>query len=434
MDATGLKNIFIIPHSDGQYIVYLPLSGIIFSGNSSAINLFHNALNGDKSACEKFGLTESIIAGILKSDQSLSGEINRDCTFRPTELSLFLTTGCTMKCAYCYASSGEKESQISWEYIEVAVNEIIKNATETKNKKITVNYHGGGDIGAVWPLVEETTEYIKKLAKENGLKVIFTSGLNGVLSDYQREWIVCNFNSATVSLDGYSDIQNMLRPLRNGGKSFDIVHETLKYFDSRDFNYGLRSTVTNYSVKYLEDIVTFFCCNYNAKKIKMEPVFIQGRAIRNSVCMPLVSDFVEHFLKGREIASCHNRELLYSGARFDLLTNIFCMAAGSSFGVTPEGYLTSCYEVLEKSNPASETFFYGKIENGTIIVDYERIRKLKNLTVMKKAKCEKCFAKFHCAGDCPVKSILSENNEFVRDYRCTINRELTKDQLLRSIQ
>ena len=52
-----------------------------------------------------------------------------------------------MKCVYCYASAGENSLSIKKEYIDTAVDEIIKNASELKKDTINVNYHGGGDIG-----------------------------------------------------------------------------------------------------------------------------------------------------------------------------------------------------------------------------------------------------------------------------------------------
>jgi uncharacterized protein len=424
---------FIIPHTNNQFIVYLPVHGIVFIANGAAVNKFHNALDGDRNAQLSFGLSPEQVAKICRNEENKLSQTDKKHHFRPTTVSLFLTTDCSMKCTYCYASAGDSHLQIKMEYVEVAVSEVIKNALLSKKKNVTVNYHGGGDIGVVWDLVEKTTEYIQKEAKKNNIGAVINSGLNGVLSDYQRGWIVKNTNSATVSIDGYREIQNMLRPLKNGNPSFDIVHATLKYFDAHDFNYAIRSTATAETIRFLEKITGFFCENYKVKKIKIEPVYIQGRASQNSVSMPLACDFVKYFLKAQKIASDNHRELLYSGARFDILTNIFCMAAGSSFGVTPDGFITSCYEVLDKLSPASDLFFYGKIEDGKILIHQDRLDNLASLTVEKNEKCQRCFAKFHCAGDCPVKAILSEKNEESRMYRCAINRELTKHQLLKSI-
>jgi len=55
------------------------------------------------------------------------------------------------------------------------------------------------------------------------------------------------------------------------------------------------------------------------------------------------------------------------------------------------------------------------------------------MTVLNKEKCEKCFAKFHCAGDCPVKATISEKDDQLYNYRCTINRELTKHQIIKAL-
>lgn len=427
-------NVFVIPDIDNTYIVYLPIHGILFKGNAASVNLFHKALSGDKVALSRFGMTEEQARKLTRMNNNRSPESNPKVQFNPTTVSLFLTSDCSMKCAYCYASAGENHTQIKKEYIEVAINEVVRNAQLISNKSISVNYHGGGDIGVVWNLVEQTTEYVSKLARENNIKVNFSAGLNGVLTDSQRRWLVGNIHSATVSIDGYKEIQDSLRPLKNGESSFDIVHKTLKYFDSQGFSYAIRSTVTAETVAHLEEIVKFFYSNYKVRKIKLEPVFIQGRASENKVSPPQTEEFVTNFIRAKRAAESNNVELLYSGARFDFLSNKFCMAAGSSFGVTPEGYITSCYEVLDKKNPVSEIFFYGKIENREIHIDQEKLRNLTKLTVFNKEKCQQCFAKFHCAGDCPVKSILSEQTDDLQDYRCIINRELTKYQLLDAIE
>jgi uncharacterized protein len=433
MESKNASNIFIIPYGRSKFIIYLPVHGILFKANAAAVNQFYNALNGDKLALSQFGLTSRQVKSIHQHEENRFSNLKSETRFNPTSVSLFLTTDCSMKCVYCYASSGEKKSQIRKGYIEVAVNEIITNALLLKKNSISVHYHGGGDIGVVWDLVEQTTDFISKKATENKLNLIINIGTNGVLNDYQRDWVVKNINSATVSIDGMPDTQNRLRPLKNGRPSFDIVHDTLKYFDIHDFNYAVRTTVTAETINELERSVSFFCENYKVRKIKIEPVFIQGRAPLNNVNSPQAKDFIKYFTSSQKIAKRYNKELLYSGARFDTLSNYFCLAAGNSFCVTPDGYITSCYEVLDKSNPVSDTFFYGRINNGKIQIDQAKLNKLASIRVNSIERCNNCFAKFHCAGDCPVKTALSLDDAELRNYRCFINRELTKKQLLNSI-
>ena len=430
MKIKNLNNIFLIPHVNKQYIVYLPIHGLIFKGNASVINHFQKALSGEKHVQKDFGLSPEEINRIYEIEEKLTNKNPKNGEFKPTSVSLFLTTDCSMTCAYCYASAGEKKVQIKKEFGEASINEIIKNAVLSNRNKIIVNYHGGGDIGVAWDLVEKLTEYTLMKASGNKLSVSINVGLNGVLSNYQREWIIKNTDYATVSIDGFRDIQNILRPLKGGMPSFEIVDTTLKYFDKHNYKYGIRSTVTAETVGELNDIITFFCTNYNARKIKVEPVSLQGRALISEFNPPSATEFVTNFLKAQKSAVKYNRELLYSGARFDILSNAFCKASGASFGVTPEGYITSCYEVLEKSNPLSNTFFYGQIKNGEILIDQNKLNHLASLTVENKEKCRKCYVKYHCSGDCPSKNELSENNSLNRNFRCLINRELIKNQLI----
>lgn len=428
------ENIFLIPCGRDKFIVYLPLHGILFKANTAAINQFHSALKGDLAAAAKFGLSNEQVTDILRREKEFSVRKERSIHFCPTTLSLFLTTACSMKCTYCYADAGNSRVKIKPEYIEIAADEVIKRAAETGTGNIVINYHGGGDISSAWKLLEESKEMIRERSIKKGVNAVFCTGLNGVLTTRQRQWIVDNTHSSTVSIDGYGEIQNIQRPLKNGDPSFQSVNKTLKFFDEKNYDYAIRTTVTNDSVRHLDKIISFFCEHYNVKKIKVEPVSVQGRALSNKISPPSASDFIKYFLKAKDIALANQKELLYSGARFDVLTDIFCLAAGQSFGVTPDGYITSCYEVLTKDNPLSEIFFYGKIEKGRIVIFQDKLNSLAKLTVHEKEKCQRCFAKFHCAGDCPAKAILSQKDETFSDYRCIINRELTKDQLIRTIE
>lgn len=200
------NNVFIIPCSLNEYIIYLPLHGILIKGNASYVALLDKALQGDAGAQKKIGLSPDQVSQILTrrlKDETSSKE------FKPTALTLFLTTQCSMSCNYCYARGGDKSIQIKREYIHAALKEVIQNAIEQEKQSIRVAYHGGGDIGVVWSLVEETTDYIRYQTGRNDLDVTFTAGLNGILNKYQRKWITQNMHSATVSIDGFSFYQNI---------------------------------------------------------------------------------------------------------------------------------------------------------------------------------------------------------------------------------
>lgn len=432
------KNIFCIPYGK-EYIVYLPLSGHIFRGNAQFVNHFFHAINGMEEYFRTLNIDNKDLENILsrEEEERYFRQNEQLPEFKPTTVSLFLTSNCTMLCKYCYASSGESHQRMDKKLIYESINYIADNAKAMKGNCIGINFHGGGDISAAWDLLVYAVSCIHKIQADHGLKTKTSAGTNGILNKHQQKWLTENIDSVTLSLDGTPDIQNYNRPLKNGSPSFEKVDDTIKAFDRAGYNYAIRSTITDRSVHRLEEIVTFICENYTVKNIKLEPMYSHGRASKAELLPPDPSDFIENFRKAKKTARQHQVNLIYSGARLETLTNIFCKAAGRSFALTPEGNITSCYEVVDPVNPMADIFFYGTYNRNTnrFDINEKKRERLFRLNVQNNRYCEKCFCKFHCAGDCPVKSLTSKTfDRKFPDQRCYINQELTKDQIVEIIE
>jgi uncharacterized protein len=262
------------------------------------------------------------------------------------------------------------------------------------------------------------------------------AGLNGYLDDGQRRWITENIDVATVSLDGPADIQDRQRPAAGGGASFPVVAETLRYFDRAGYPYGLRTTITGDSVARMKDIVEYFCRSFACRNIKVEPMFDRGRSLKTGVRPPTAAEFVRHFRRARKAAAAAGRDLIYSGARIGSVSCVFCQASGESCAVTPEGRVTSCYEVLAPDDPLADVFFYGRFDpsRSRFVIDEGRRNALYGLNLLNKPECAGCFCKWNCAGDCPVKSLhVASQPGAGEPDRCRINRELTRDQIVEAL-
>jgi uncharacterized protein len=430
-------HVFAIPHG-GRFIVYLPLTGTAMIVNAGLVNLLHDAMGGDRAAWKRLKTVPELGPEIedlrRKADAWTRPEAVRP--FKPVQVSLFLTTDCTLRCLYCYARGGESRTEMPWETLSAVVDEIAGNAVSIGAGCMTVHFHGGGDVGAAWPLLARGFEYAAEAASSRGLELRTSAGLNGVLNPGQREWIVRHIDSATVSLDGPPDLHDSQRPFPDGSPSFPVVAETLRAFDAAGFSYAIRTTVSAEGVSRLEETVGFICDRFSARTIKAEPLYPRGRSETSGLRPPPAGDFIRHFGRARKAAALRGRELTYSGARLESLSRVFCQAAGDSCAVTPEGWITSCYEVLGPDDPLSGTFFYGRFDSasGKMTVDEERRRRLRDLSVLQKPFCRNCFCKWHCAGDCPVKSLHGQTAPpGGTPDRCRINRELTLQQLLEAV-
>jgi len=86
--------------------------------------------------------------------------------------------------------------------------------------------------------------------------------------------------------------------------------------------------------------------------------------------------------------------------------------------------------VMSRDDPRAGTFIYGSFDAARreFVYDSERLAALRRLTVNEAPRCANCFAKYHCAGDCPGKRLYPGADDAVV-ARCAINRRLTLDQL-----
>ena len=106
------------------------------------------------------------------------------------------------------------------------------------------------------------------------------------------------------------------------------------------------------------------------------------------------------------------------------------------FSLSPDGNVSSCYEVFNEENEFADVFFYGspKENEQGYTFNMTVLNHLRKQTVENREYCHDCFAKWSCAGDCYHKSIIiNGKNEFNGSDRCHITRELTKDQILEKI-
>jgi uncharacterized protein len=95
--------------------------------------------------------------------------------------------------------------------------------------------------------------------------------------------------------------------------------------------------------------------------------------------------------------------------------------------VTPGGKVTACYEAGE--DPAGAfTFGHYDATAKRLVIDPQRQRRLLDLSVHNRPECDGCIAKYHCAGDCPMKRVACAGS--TTPARCIITRELTADQIL----
>jgi len=433
---------FVIPLAEDEepqrYLIYAPLRQSAFIANSRIVNFIADLKDGIyKSQDDPNGdLTE----WLQQLEIINAGKEHRPITIfegipEPSAVTLFLTTACNLRCSYCYASSGDTPiKHMSIDVAKQGIDFVSDNAYSNEEPGFELNFHGGGEPTVNWKVLTAAYEYAAERAHELDLELTASTATNGVLNDTQIDWIISHLDGVSLSFDGDPIAQDTHRPTVQGNGSSERVLHTIRRLDAAGFPYGIRVTVTQDQIPHLSQSIEFICRNTQPRHIQVEPAYQMGRW-KNEPSAE-TSEFIKQYRIAQQCAQSYGQELYYSAARVGLLTNHFCGVTQDLFALSPDGNVSSCFEVFSENNNWADEFFYGKPElDGSYNFNLRVLHRLRNMAVDHKPFCEGCFARWHCAGDCHHKSrTVSGDQEFRGSDRCHITRELTKDQILDRIQ
>lgn len=428
-------DVYSIPVSN-KYIIYAPLKGIAFIVNKDTVELLARIKQG-KSIGKKSPEVQKALnlfqeSDILHTTPESPKAVPNKTTFSPLTVTLFTTYDCNLRCIYCYSRGGEDIDYMPLNIAKASIDLILKNAIENNEDKIHITFHGGGEPTLNWKVMVESMIYAKAMTKKHGKEVRASLTSNCILTEKEINWISKNIEYVNVSLDGTKEVQNKQRPSLIGDDSFDRVMSTLRHFEKLKTPYGIRTTITNDSIKTLKEFVKFICENLNAESIHIEPLFECGRCSTSGAMPPAPEIFIKEFFISLNEAAKYGTRFTYSGTRLNKISSTFCGASGSNFVVLPDGNVTSCYEVCRTSDQRANSFFFGKFDNesGTFKFDNNKLKTLSKRIVQNMEECKDCFIKWHCSGECMGKAadIKGDILDIMKE-RCYINQAIAKREL-----
>ncbi len=426
------KELFVIPY-ENEFILFEPVIGSIIKVNMAAIEMLRGFSTG-LTELENDFKTLLIKAKILVEDEKDNAQEFIGGKFEPTAVTLFPTFDCNLRCIYCYSNAGINKGIMTSDIAEAAVLMVIRNAQRLRAETITLGFHGGGEpfFGKGWLLMKDVVEFAKDECCRVGIGLKVSAATNGVLNREQLDWILGNVNSLNLSIDGPPEIQNSQRPLANGHASSLFVERTMRYLEERGYKFGVRCTVTDKTCDKLGYLISYFVRFKTISVIHLEPLYECGRCLTTETHKPNYEKFAEEYLKLK--SSNPNLNVYYSGFVFGEPKKIYCGAVGDNFVVTPDGYVSTCFEVSSVKDHRSRIFFVGKFnsQKRSFQINHEKILFLNSREVDAIEDCKECFAKYGCAGDCPAKSAnLGDIFDVSNNPRCAANKIIALDEIIR---
>ena len=254
-----------------------------------------------------------------------------------------------------------------------------------------------------WQVVKDLVAYGREQEKLHDKHFRFTVTTNGVLlNDEIQEFINKEMDNVVLSLDGRKEVNDRMRPFRNGKGSYDlIVPKFQKLAESRDQErYYVRGTFTRNNLDFSEDILHF--ADLGFKQMSIEPVVgdeSDPYAIRKEDLPKICEEYdklakimIQREKEGKGFNFFHFMIDLDGGPC--LAKRLSGCGSGTEYlAVTPWGDLYPCHQFV-----GQEEFLMGNVDEG--IVKPEIADDFRSCNVYSKEKCRNCFAKFYCSGGC----------------------------------
>jgi len=322
-------------------------------------------------------------------------------------LCLHIAHDCNLACQYCFAEEGEyhgRRALMSFEVGKKALDFLIANSGNRRN--LEVDFFGGEPL-MNWNVVKQLVEYGRSQEEAHNKKFRFTLTTNGVLlNDEIMDFCNKEMSNVVLSLDGRKEVNDKMRPFRNGTGSYDlIVPKFQKFAESRgERDYFVRGTFTRNNLDFSKDVLHF--ADLGFKKLSIEPVVAPPEApysIREEDLPQileeydnLAKEFIKREKEGRGFKFFHFMIDLNQGPC--VAKRLSGCGSGTEYlAVTPWGDLYPCHQFV-----GMEDFLLGNVDEG--ITNLKVRDEFKLCNVYAKDKCKDCFARFYCSGGCAANS------------------------------
>ena len=371
------------------------------------------ALAGRYEAAETLEVLEEIQA-LIDAEELFTADVYKnyvmDFKKRQTvvkALCLHIAHDCNLACKYCFAEEGEyhgRRALMSFEVGKKALDFLIANSGNRVN--LEVDFFGGEPL-MNWDVVKQLVEYGRSREKKCNKKFRFTITTNGVLlNDEIMDFCNREMSNVVLSLDGRKEVNDRMRPFRNGSGSYDlIVPKFQKFAESRGTkDYFVRGTFTRNNLDFSKDVLHF--ADLGFKKLSIEPVVADPKepySIREEDLPQimeeydrLAKEFIKRKKEGRGFQFFHFMIDLNQGPC--VAKRLSGCGSGTEYlAVTPWGDFYPCHQFV-----GMEDFLLGNVDEG---ITNTKVRdEFKLCNVYAREKCRDCFARFYCSGGCAANA------------------------------
>ncbi len=329
-------------------------------------------------------------------------------------LCLNVTTGCNLRCKYCFASAGNvKHEDMSFDIGKKAIDFLVKSSGDRVN--LEVDFFGG-EPTINFDLVKQVVEYSKTIEKKYNKNFRFTITTNAYhITDEMIEYFDAEMKNIVISMDGRKEVHDSIRRTAGGNDSYDKVFENAKRLVEKrgDKEHYIRGTFTNKNLDFSNDIIGLYELGF--KEVSIEPVVTQSDVALTEKDIPKIFeeyDKLAEYLEKRRVEQGLNFfhfNIDFSGGPCLNKRLRGCGAGVEYFAVNPDGSIYPCHQFAGNSD-----FIMGNVND--CIIDEKIQNEFAKCNVYTKEECQQCPAKYYCSGGC-MANAYNENNDLNKPYK-----------------
>lgn len=416
--------IFILPVQD-KYLLYAPLHELSALLNKAAVLQVKQALVSSRpdSATTELADMISVLKATPTQNPDRSGELD------PQFLGIIPSRRCNMSCVYCDFGAHDAAADVIDPDIVVSAIDYFAALSKEKNKPMFSIQFFGGEPFVEQEIIDIAVHHARFLGARTGLTPHFEVLSNGYFNAKQRVFIKDYFDEVVISLDGFQKYHDRNRPLNSGQGSFEKVVENIKYLSNSNIGLAIRCCITAESVNDMEEMAQWFCTEFNPDRVNFETLTQNRQTEQAQLHPPDPYLFAQNCVKSWRILRANDVEPAYAPVSLNKVQTTSCPVGHDVLIVHPDGMVASCYLLRQDWEVKQLDLTVGRVhKNGRMDIDFDKIKQLRNL-VYSKPRCENCFCRFGCAGNCHVNCTYPGSSQVYTDF-CIHTRIITACQLL----
>ncbi len=318
-------------------------------------------------------------------------------------ITIVPTNNCNFRCPYCFVDFNRKTT-INKKYIREIIDYITDKISTLGSKYLELNFFGGEPLLKVDFIISVCKELERNIPSDiEWASSIFSNGY--LLNEETAKNLIkkCRLSWVQITIDGPPEVHNRLRPLANGGGSFDRIFDNLKVIVELPISISLRVNLSEENVAKIDELLKILAPilkSHGNVNLNFSPIFDTTE-----------DDPLKMMDTWRMFGDMYVNKVLPSLIKFGVPFSMFPEPIyGPCTAITPYAYvidsdlsIKKCFEVIGAMGENVDYLLDKKTYPSAVELKWENFSLLSD-------ECKNCKYLPLCNGGCPWNKMRTGSN------------------------